>query len=148
MKASCTIIGIGSPHGDDRAGWLVIQRLQKFQDLTCQLKAVSNPIDMLDHLECSKLIVVDAAYCDAARPSFQRFVWPDDRLALASSQSSHGIGLCYTLRMAEELERLPAETICYAIVRGNESMTPDASPDAATLESVEKVVSRIVNESA
>ncbi|MFV2065944.1 MAG: hypothetical protein ACC645_03120 [Pirellulales bacterium] len=55
------IIGLGSPHGDDQAGWLAVDRLAQIDELDAQPIALRITTDLLDYLDgCQHLILIDA----------------------------------------------------------------------------------------
>lgn len=78
------IVGIGSAHGDDQAGWLVIRQLQElltaddgrgirgtsnavseFAELSVECRQAQSPVDLLDWIEGHETLhIVDA--CDSA----------------------------------------------------------------------------------
>jgi hydrogenase maturation protease len=70
-------------------------------------------VDQLDG--CRKLIVIDA--CRSCEPlgTISRFRWPDARIRQHHNHSTHGIGLCNALELAERLERIPREVEVFGI---------------------------------
>jgi hydrogenase maturation protease len=56
------VVGLGSPHGDDQAGWTAIDRLETLSLLGVKLIRLAVPHDLLDWLdEVQELHVIDAA---------------------------------------------------------------------------------------
>lgn len=56
------VVGLGSPHGDDQAGWMAIDRLQTKPLRGVQLVRLALPHDLLDRLDrIDALHVIDAA---------------------------------------------------------------------------------------
>jgi hydrogenase maturation protease len=117
------VIGIGSPHGDDRAGWEVVERLGAQPRPYCQLRTAAVPHDILDWLQPEIVThLVDANHCDVAEIGcYQvRYAAQDatdirlvsntgqaaEQLELRSS-SSHHFDLMSTLRLAAVLKVLP-----------------------------------------
>lgn len=136
------IIGIGSPCGDDRAGWEVIRRLE--QRLPpghgLQLIALDRPGSGLIPLlqQDSRCWLVDALRSDRPgqhlRPRPGQLVSDPGTVA-----SSHSPGLAASLRLAEVLGLLPRELELHCI-----SITA-ADPLADTLSPpVEAAVDRLV----
>ena len=106
------VAGIGSPHGDDTVGWVVVDELEAAKQGSVRLMKARYPADLLDELEgCDQLLAIDACRCGLAYGTLLRLEWPDDALLLPDSASTHGFGLESTLKLAESLGVLPAKTI-------------------------------------
>ena len=76
MSMTRTLIaGIGSPHGDDQAGWRVIEALQRIASTSCRLLQVVVPHALLDQLDesVSALHVIDACLATAQDQPCQRY---------------------------------------------------------------------------
>ncbi len=57
------VVGIGSPHGDDQAGWLLIERLSSQVSSQVRLRTASVPHNLIDWSDdCDALYIIDA--CD------------------------------------------------------------------------------------
>ena len=56
------VVGIGSPHGDDQAGWLVVERLRDLlPKSSAEFHVAQSPTDLLNWLEDHEtLFLVDA----------------------------------------------------------------------------------------
>ena len=112
------IIGLGSPHGDDQAGWEVVRLLQQHHFDSAELIALDRPgAALLSYLKsCDRVILIDA--CDAGWPAGR---WQDYSLvqllesAVADSGSSHQLGLAGTLELAWVLAEPLPELSCYVI---------------------------------
>ncbi len=123
------ILGIGSPSGDDQAGWLVIDALSN-----CGLRTEDDlRIEKLDRpgvslipllAQADWVILIDAMVSSAwsNKPGesraqagqirhFDNQRWPDYRHGL----SSHGLGVLESLSLARELGELPARMDVYGI---------------------------------
>ena len=118
------ILGIGSPSGDDQAGWLVIDALsnsglQTGGDLLMEKldRPGASLIPLLDSADW--VILIDAMFSPAALTSslagqvhhFDGQSWPDYQHGL----SSHGLGVIESLSLARELGALPARMDIYGI---------------------------------
>lgn len=124
------IIGIGSPFGDDRAGWQVIERLRQRPlpegvELLCLDRPGPALIAYLQGAACVTLI--DAVYSPAHPPGCCLALDPE-QLAPACSRSSHGFGLADSLALARTLARWPAELELYGITLGQARADQPASP--------------------
>lgn len=111
------VIGIGSPFGDDQAGWLVIRRLQYELSETVNLLTLDQPgatlinwLSGVDHL-----ILVDALHCPQCTEPF-REVGVDEVDQGDRMLSSHGLNLSQTLQLAASLGYLPHQIEIYGVV--------------------------------
>lgn len=114
--AQTLCVGIGSPHGDDQIGWLIVDRIAelRFQGVTAR-RALS-PADLLDWLgNFSRLVVCDACRGTGRVGSIHRWVWPNTVIETMPATNSHAFGLSSVLRLAENLGCLPSEVIVWAI---------------------------------
>jgi len=107
-RPDVVVAAFGSPHGDDQAGWQVIDTLQKRTDLPARIVAIREATELIEELDgCRKLIVVDACCAGDQSGTLSRFEWPDPRIEQQHCHSTHGMGVCAALRLAERLGRLP-----------------------------------------
>ncbi len=116
------ILGIGSPSGDDQAGWLTVDALRDAgvsdndQVFIEKLdRPGANLIALLEN--AAWVIVVDATHSNSQIGRVQRFGqedWPDYQQGL----SSHGLGVIDALKLACELGCLPAKLDLYGIEIG------------------------------
>ncbi len=114
MKQGTWIFGLGSPHGDDQIGWLAATRLHA--ECLPNFIPVSDSSRLLDLLpRCRKAILIDA--CVAGKPagSITRMVWPDPRIEVQHSHSTHGMSAAAALQMAEKLGRLPETVVLFGV---------------------------------
>jgi len=112
------IVGIGSPHGDDQAGWLVADALQlsldQFHgpDISCCVKKAVVPLDLLHWLEnVDELILCDACQSDASAGSIRQFQLTETPSGLlknnlpdsdaCSMRATHGFGLIQALQLIQ-----------------------------------------------
>ena len=114
------ILGIGSPSGDDQAGWLTVDALRAggvqttgdeifIQKLD---RPGANLITLLDNADW--VILIDAMQSHDVFGRIQRFSaedWPAYRQGL----SSHGFGVLNSLALARELNTLPRRLDLYGI---------------------------------
>jgi hydrogenase maturation protease len=120
------VLGIGSPSGDDQAGWLVVDALlnaglRTGDDLLIEKldRPGANLIALLAHVDW--VILIDAMLnpVTSSNPStqagqihhFDGQNWPDYRHGL----SSHGLGVIESLFLARELEAWPPRFDLYGI---------------------------------
>jgi hydrogenase maturation protease len=125
-------VGIGSPHGDDQAGWFVADHLRRqvnsLSDVLVRRAIV--PMDLLDWLDgVDHLHLCDACQSGAAPGKLLRWQWtgahdrssdedapgPFHGLSALRSTGSHDCGLGQTLLLAERLRRLPSQVTVWGI---------------------------------
>lgn len=112
MAGVTKVIGIGSHHGDDRAGWIVAQRLLGRTDLTAEVVLLRDVADVLDHASgCDRLILIDACTSGDAPGAVKRLEWPDARLQASWGTSTHGLSVCEALQLLERLNRCPKNIV-------------------------------------
>ncbi len=114
------IVGFGSPFGDDRFGWLVIEQLQKALDGQEAIKATCcdrSGIDWIHQYQSAEqLVFIDAVKSDAAPGTLHHLtLTPTAFDTLPSSYSSHGLGLREGLAIAAEVIELPPEIEFYGV---------------------------------
>lgn len=125
------VLGIGSPYGADRIGWLLVDRLSQRTDLCATVAALSTPLELLDHLDgCQFLLIVDACRTGAAEGSVIRLSWPDRRIRAHQTLSSHGMGVGESLRLAEQLGKLPERVVLLCLEVGDQSGAPTGSAES------------------
>jgi hydrogenase maturation protease len=110
------VVGLGTPAGDDRAGWAVVERLRGAVPDDARADTTSDPLRVLySPTGCETLIVIDSCR-GAGRPgTVHRFLWPDPRLIVTSGVSSHGVGLAAALELASTLGQLPPRVVVFAV---------------------------------
>jgi hydrogenase maturation protease len=114
--ARLLIAGLGSPHGDDQAGWAVVDRLRRWLPSGADARKVATPLDLVELLgRRQRLIVIDAAQLGEQPGALRHFRWPCTALAGSVEHGTHGLGLVEALRLAEALGWLPAEIDLYTV---------------------------------
>jgi hydrogenase maturation protease len=137
--SNVTVAGFGSPHGDDQAGWQVVASLQRRTDLTARLVKITEGTQLIDELVgCRRLIVVDACRGGPQIGAITRFEWPDPRIRQYHNHSTHGVGLCNALQLAERLGRMPPNVEIFGIEIGSYRPLDEISADV--VQSVAELV--------
>jgi hydrogenase maturation protease len=121
MPPKILIIGLGSPFGDDRLGWVALEALQASAALAAagggniSFATLDRPGPSLlaqwrgaDHV-----IVVDAVR-SGAPPGTRHRLEPAE-VAVPESVSSHGFGLAAALELARALNELPPRLVVYGM---------------------------------
>jgi len=123
------VLGVGSPHGDDAAGWRVVDMLRRRSGLPAQLATVE-PSQLLDHLGgCRRLILVDACRADRTPGTLVRLQWPDVLLRSQRRQSSHGLDVGDALALAATLGWLPPQVVVWGVEVSRCQPGEDLSPE-------------------
>lgn len=132
-------VGVGSPHGDDRAGWLVADALAADAPPGVSIRKASVPMNLLDWLDGIAFLAV----CDACRGGgpagmVQRFDWTGSAeprntpvipaLARLRTSGSHAFGLSTVLELAQRLGRLPRRVVVWGIEGQTFEPGDDLSP--------------------
>jgi hydrogenase maturation protease len=138
------VVAVGSPHGDDQAGWQLIERLRQEEVPGLEAACVPEPLGLLDHLEgCEALVLVDACRSGAAPGTIVRLDWPDPRLEACGSASTHGFGVARVLALAATLGRLPSRVVILGIEADACRPGAEISPAVTdALESLQRLVLR------
>jgi hydrogenase maturation protease len=114
------VAGFGSSHGDDQAGWQVIAAVRKQFDLPARLLEIREGTQLLEELDgCERLIVVDGYAGGHELGTITRITWPDPRIRQYHNHSTHGVGLCDALELAERLRLVPQDVEVFGIEIGN-----------------------------
>lgn len=151
MHGTTLFVGVGSPHGDDRAGWLVADALSNIaeseiasrsmhfaaesrsaveQRPRIAIRKVGVPADLLDWLDGVDRLIVCDAVCGGGPPGrLYRWLWPDSQIGQNPSRGSHDFGLYAVLELAAALGRLPAEVVVWGIEAGPVHSQARLSPE-------------------
>ena len=114
------VVGLGSFHGDDQAGWMVLEELRKLGFSSDRLKAIRNPAELLDTLESAEeLTICDACLTDDRAGVVSRFRWPSDRLIYQRGRGSHDLSLHDALLLRQELGMSPSRVDVWVIAGKN-----------------------------
>lgn len=112
------ILGIGSPSGDDQAGWLTVDALAAcgvHADRDLAIEKLDRPgAHLISLLDADWVILVDAMQSGDRPGRIQRFdqnAWQ----GYAHGLSSHGLGVLDALSLARELGTLPPRIDLYGI---------------------------------
>ncbi len=111
------VVAVGSPNGDDRVGWEVVERLRQELALAgVQTMVLRDPVSLVHHLEgCAGVILVDACRSGAEAGTIFRLTWPACELDTTGGPSTHGFGVAGALALAEALGRLPPQVVLLGV---------------------------------
>jgi hydrogenase maturation protease len=142
------VLGIGSPFGDDQAGWLAVRALEA-SGAAAGVPGVS--LHVLDRpgaglverlLDAERVVIVDAARSGAAAGSVCR-IEDEALLAREAPLSSHGLGVGAALALARAMG-CRAHVVLYAIEI--EAPVPGAAPGAAVRAAASAVAAQVAEE--
>jgi hydrogenase maturation protease len=112
------VLAVGSPHGDDRAGWEVVERLRREVPGLYAVK-LHDPVSLLYQLAgCGCLVLIDACRSGAEPGTVRRLTWPAPFLERREGASTHVLGLANALALAEALGRLPPRVVLLCVEAG------------------------------
>jgi hydrogenase maturation protease len=142
MKAEW-VLGIGSPSGDDQAGWIFVEALGSRLPAVTRVAGLDRPGSTLISIlqEADRVVLVDAMQ-GGGRPGAIRHLINDEWASHRGGLSSHGLGLLDSLRLARELGCLPGRLDLYGIEIC--SALPGAEPSDAIISAARQLADRIV----
>ena len=133
------VLGIGSPSGDDEAGWLVVDALQEYGIDAGKLdRPGATLVSLLAGVE--HVILIDAMQGGGVPGQVRRFEGRDWR-GYGQGLSSHGFGVLDALSLAEALGCLPERLDLYGIEIA--AAHPGEAPGAAVRATATLLAARI-----
>jgi hydrogenase maturation protease len=119
------VIGIGSPFGEDRIGWEVINVLKKqrviskFESNTLTLDCCRLPqLELLDLMEGAEIVfLVDAVQSDGVVGEIYRLE-NEEIYSISYGISTHSLSIAHVLQLGQILGILPERIILYGIEVG------------------------------
>ncbi len=141
------ILGIGSPSGDDQAGWLVVDALRargvEAGGHVALAKLDRPGASLLARLEgADHVILVDALQSDGTPGEIHRWIDVDWSLA-GADLSSHGFGVLAALALAQALGSLPQRVEVVGIEIA--SAEPGAPVSPSVRQAVAQLAERLAN---
>jgi hydrogenase maturation protease len=125
-----TVIGLGSPFGDDRAGWRVAELLEDRIPASCaRILRLDRPGPaLLDEIAGgAEAILVDAGITGQRPGKIHRFAVADF-IATPLARSSHAVGLADTLTLGKALGILPSVLRLYLVsIDADEADRPEGA---------------------
>lgn len=116
---SCAVLGLGSPHGDDQVGWILIDELQTVVSSGIVCEKLSTPVHGLVNIlpQYEQVVVIDA--CEMGKRAGEYVFYEDGSGFLHSSNnqiSSHAIGLADSWQLLKKLQ-LPLPEISLLLIQ-------------------------------
>lgn len=141
----CLVAGIGSPHGDDQAGWLVLDRLSQNENFHFDVRKLSAPIELLDIIEGREcLVCLDAIEGSEPPGTIKRYLWPFDATWMKCNRSTHGMDLVSVLKIAESVGLLPEKVILWTI--NGIDWTPGAKVNSSVKNNLHQLEDHVTQE--
>lgn len=110
MIAPVRVLGIGSPFGDDRIGWLAAEALEKvFDPARVSVSMHDRPGARLVSLMhgAEQVVLIDGVCTGAAPGTLHRLEGEAIGAAVSRCSSTHGFGLAEAIKLAQKLGGLP-----------------------------------------
>jgi hydrogenase maturation protease len=146
-RCGSVVLGVGSPHGDDRLGWLALEMIRQRLPVPAVTHRVGGALDLLDYIEGhDDAFIIDALAPAGAPGAIRVFSWPCPEAGLPSLVSSHGLGVIESLRLAETLGKLPRHVRLYTIEARDTSPAEFVSSEVA--EALEGLVPTVLRDIA
>ena len=143
---SVSVLGIGSPWGDDQAGWLTVDALLGL-GVDAALEKLDRPgAQLIDRLQSASWIILADAMQGGGQPGEIRHFGLDDWPAYGGGLSSHGFGVLDALSLAQALGCLPARLDLYGIeiASANPGSPPGEVVRAAALRLAERIAAGLM----
>jgi hydrogenase maturation protease len=153
MSTSVRIIGIGSPFGDDRLGWVAADMLQCSPAMASAsgritVLTLDRPDAMLMNgwQGADRVILIDAVRSGAVPGCLHRFEAGDIPVG-GDTASSHGFGVSAALALARALGEMPGRVCLYGIEMDPHNAGASLSPpvQAALPELVARIEREALN---
>ncbi len=142
------VVGLGSPHGEDDAGWQVVRAIAAFAPQEWTTELLRTPIDLVATLSADRpLVLVDAAAEPLPDSPLWRFRWPELPTDAFDIVSTHAFDLRYALELAGSLQLLPELVLVYAVhVGGTPAATAETSYDRTPSDIVQTIARCLVRD--
>ena len=127
------VVGLGSHQGDDQAGWLVIDELEKLGYPRSRLLKIAHPVDLLDDISpSSALVICDACQGQGMGGTIHHWQWPTDSFIARHAGGTHDLPLPQVLDLARQLARCPDRVDIWAIAGTSWSGASEPGPAVQT----------------
>lgn len=139
------VAGLGSHHGDDRAGWMVLDRLRQLGYPNDRMVQLRHPIDLLDVMEVDQPVVIcDACVGTGSIGSVHRLTWPSDNLAYQRTMGSHELSFPEVMQIGSQVGIAP-QSLQIWMVQVRDCL-PGSEPSAEVIAASVRVADEIWGE--
>ena len=113
MDSKLKIIGVGSPFGDDRLGWIAAERLRALPAYLSEKDSIDISIldrpgaALISHWQDADAVILIDAVQSGAAPGTLHILSAEDIDENTQLTSSHGFGIASTMALARTLGELP-----------------------------------------
>ncbi len=150
------VLGLGSPFGDDRAGWIAVESLMRSDGFRALPEGfasaeICDPVgnNLLDAMRGARLaILIDAAQSGAAPGTISRL---DAQTLEDGSEpwSSHGFGFSATLALGRALNDLPQDVVVFLVeIPADAGFEPAENLSAPVATAIPDLTAAVLNEIA
>jgi len=144
------VLGVGSPAGDDRVGWLAIEALLRSDlfapprpERVCALALDRPGANLVRYLEgAERVFLIDAMRSGSAPGSILRLEGVPGESS-DHALSTHGLGVAAALALARALQALPCALILYTVEIA--ALAPEAGASAVARRAA-RAVARSIRE--
>lgn len=146
------ILGIGSPFGDDRAGWLVVEELEQVSAIRemvaknlLTLEVADRPgLSLINWLlgDYRRIILIDMVKTNLAIPGSIYKLQANEIIGFSGMLSSHSLGVSASLALAKELG-INIDNVEFWGVEGS-VVSPESEVSQAILTGVTQVSQKIL----
>lgn len=137
-------VGLGSPHGDDRLGWLLAETLAAQCPGRLIVKQAGHPHELMHWLEnIDRLMVGDACQSTGSPGKIRRWSWPSPEIRCLRSSGTHDFDLAAVLELSGCLGDLPREVTIWSIEA--ESFYPNAPLSESVKSSIPELVRQVAS---
>lgn len=146
------ILGIGSPFGDDRAGWLVVEELEQVPAVIemvaknlLTLEVADRPgINLINWLlgDYQKIILIDMVKTNLEIPGSIYKLQANEIIGFSGMLSSHSLGVSASLALAKEL-RINIDNVEFWGIEGS-VVSPESEVSHAILTGASQVSQKIL----
>jgi hydrogenase maturation protease len=141
------IVGLGSPHGDDQAGWLAVDALSRLAAVAGTFRKASDPTELWAWMTAhSELTLIDACENIAPVGAISRLQWPTDRFIGDGFRTTHGVPLSEILETACRLGTGPSQATIWLIA--GRSFASATMPAEEVISAAERLAGTIATEIA
>ncbi|MDX1965703.1 MAG: hydrogenase maturation protease [Planctomycetaceae bacterium] len=136
------VLGLGSPHGDDQAGWLVVDALHRLQAPPDVARKLADPTEVWVWASPGvDLIVCDASQGTGPAGTVRAWSWPQDVFPVPGQRSTHRYPLVDVLELGRALGLCPERVLLWTIE--GRAFAPDTSPDQTIVAAAEMVARQL-----
>ena len=142
------LLALGSPHGDDRLAWSVVDRLQSNPEMRRIAHRLKSPWELLDHLQSGcRLLLLDACESGAPAGAIHHYSERDLDASLGMRPSTHAGTVREALALARALGRTWEELRILAVeIDSRQASSATQEVSSESLARLEQAARRVLGE--